>query len=331
MNAAVDFDLETLSPTYHLSIGLPGGSQAFAIAERLGLPDAIVGDARSRLSESQRTFEATLAAIRETEGETADSLERARSAESRAGEALRTAAEERTKARREREEIARVARDQADRIVAELRGELDAARRSLERGQLTPAAMDEILERAGDRASSLPPNEAREPSAAPLDATPRTWRVGERARSRTGGWEGRIAALDRAGRRATLEAGGLRVSVELDDLEAALEQAPRSGVSSARSQSGTNVEALRLAKARSVPLSLDLRGARVDEALAALEHYLEDASLSGLDRVTVIHGMGTGALRDAVRTDSAAHPLVKAVRAGERGEGGDGVTVVTLG
>ena len=95
--------------------------------------------------------------------------------------------------------------------------------------------------------------------------------------------------------------------------------------------SGTNVEALRLARARSVPMSLDLRGARVDEALSALDGYLNDASVAGLDRVTVIHGLGTGALRDAVRMESAGHPLVKSIRPGERGEGGDGVTVVTLG
>jgi DNA mismatch repair protein MutS2 len=78
-------------------------------------------------------------------------------------------------------------------------------------------------------------------------------------------------------------------------------------------------------------MSLDIRGARVDEALEALGRYLEDASLAGLERVTVIHGLGTGALRDAVRAESSGHPLVKAVRAGERGEGGDGVTVVELG
>jgi DNA mismatch repair protein MutS2 len=87
---------------------------------------------------------------------------------------------------------------------------------------------------------------------------------------------------------------------------------------------------LQLDRARSVASSLDLRGARVDEALEALGRYLDDASLAGLDKVLIIHGMGTGALRDAVRAEAASHPLVKGVRAGERGEGGDGASIVTL-
>ena len=89
-NAAVEFDLDTLSPTYRLTIGLPGGSQAFAIAERLGLPEAIVDDARSRLTETQRSFEATLASIREPRASRPEALDRARAAELRAAEALRT-------------------------------------------------------------------------------------------------------------------------------------------------------------------------------------------------------------------------------------------------
>jgi DNA mismatch repair protein MutS2 len=147
-----------------------------------------------------------------------------------------------------------------------------------------------------------------------------------------------VSALDRAGRRATLETGGMRVSVELEDLElldGAGEVEGREGRGAATPReaagAGTNVGAIRLARARTVPMSLDLRGARVDEALGALGTYLEDASLAGLERVTVIHGLGTGALRDAVRSESAAHPLVTSIRAGEKGEGGDGVTVVTLG
>jgi len=346
MNASVEFDLETLSPTYNLTIGLPGGSQAFAIAERLGLPEALVEDARSRLTESQRSFEATLARIREVEGETADKLEGARAAEARAADALRAADDERRKARQTREETERRARDEAERIVAELRSELESARRGLERGQLTAPAIDTVLERAEDRLArvSAPAPAARGASARTSGAnsssastgTP-AWRVGEEVRSRSGGWSGTIAALDRSRRRATIEAGALRVSVEVADLERIDGTASGTGGGGigrgpTRAESpDTNTAAIRLSRANSVPMSLDLRGARVDEALAALERYLEDASLAGLARVTVIHGLGTGALRDAVRSESAAHQLVKTIRPGERGEGGDGVTVVDLG
>jgi DNA mismatch repair protein MutS2 len=341
-NASVEFDLDTLSPTYHLSIGLPGGSQAFAIAERLGLPTAIVGDARSRLTESQAAFEETLARIRATETETSELLDRARAAEARAAEALRQADEERRRARRERDELVRTARNDAERLVDDLRDEVRTTRRRLERETVTAPALDAAVARAEEGLSRLPdavPAVAVEPSPPPK----RTWRVGERARSRSGGWEGRVAALERGGRRATLEAGGLRVVVEVDDLEqvgggstdgdggrAEGGRTDRKRSLPSAADSGSNAGQLSLARARAVPSSLDLRGARVDEALEALGRYIDDASLAGLDRATIIHGLGTGALRDAVRTQAGSHPLVKEVRPGERGEGGDGATILTF-
>jgi DNA mismatch repair protein MutS2 len=337
-NASVEFDIETLSPTYRLTIGLPGRSQAFEIASRLGLPDGLVDDARSRLSETQRTFEATLARIAEVEGETAESKDRAREAELRAGEALRAAADERRKAQQSRADTERRAREEAERLVSDLRGELETARKALERGQLTAPAIDTVLERAEDRLSrAASPAKSRDAAPAPKPASGvPSWQVGDEARSRAGGWTGTIAELDRAKKRATLEAGAMRISVELADLEpVASGSVPATSGSAAGPGSaagaGTNIEEIRSSRSRSVPMSLDLRGARVEEALSALERYLEDASLAGLAKVTVIHGLGTGALRDAVRSDSAVHPLVRAVRGGERGEGGDGVTVVELG
>ncbi|MBI2778077.1 MAG: endonuclease MutS2 [Chloroflexi bacterium] len=340
-NAAVEFDLETLSPTYRLTIGLPGGSQAFAIAERLGLPEAIVRDARSRLTDTQRSFEATLAQIREREGETTELVERARAATARATEQLRAAEEERRRTRRERDEAVREAREEADRILDEVRAEAASIRRLLERGHVAAPALDAALQGLERTAARLPAGAGTSPAAS-APAGPRTWRVGERARSLTGGWEGRIAALDRKGSRVSLEAGGLRVSVPLEDLGEALTPEPGTGSTGGagpwrpnpageRPGASTSVDQIRLSRARTVPSSLDLRGARVDEALTALDRYLEDGSLAGLDRVTVIHGLGTGALRDAVREAASAHPLVKSVRAGERGEGGDGATIVSLG
>ena len=330
-NASVEFDLETLSPTYRLTIGLPGGSQAFAIAERLGLDAAIVADARSRLSENQRAFEETLARIRETEGETSEALDRAKDAERQAAAALASAAEERRRAREEREELVRSARDEAERIVSGLRDEVQTTRRTLERETVTAPALDAAVARAEGHLATLPEGEA--PAEPAASAPPRTWQLGERARGRNGGWEGRIVALERGGRRATLESGGVRVTVALEDLESPEPEpeAAASRTSARRSGAdGSSVSRLQLDRARSVASSLDLRGARVEEAIEALTRYLDDASLAGLDRVMIIHGLGTGALRDAVRTEMAGHPLVKAVRPGERGEGGDGATIVSL-
>jgi DNA mismatch repair protein MutS2 len=341
-NASVEFDLETLSPTYRLTIGLPGGSQAFAIAERLGLPAGIVSDARSRLSENQRAFEATLASIRRQEGEIAEAVERARVAETRAADALRVADEERRRARRERDEAVRAARDEAERLVETLRVDVSAVRRRLERETVTAPAIDAALARAEGVLDRIPEPVREVERPAPVIV--RTWRLGERARSRSGGWEGRIAALDKGGTRATLEAGGMRVSVAVDDLELAVGGAAHGDGASGGSGRGgagrgsgsgpldaqSGVSALRLARARSVASSLDLRGARVEEALDALARYLDDASLASLDQVTIIHGLGTGALRDAVRAEAAAHPLVKSFRAGARVEGGDGATIVKL-
>ena len=331
-NASVEFDLETLSPTYRLTIGLPGGSQAFSIAERLGLPEPIVSDARARLSDTHQALEETLASIRATEGATAAALDRAREAELRAAEARHQAEEERRRARRDRDEQMGAARDEAERLVGQLKSEVRATRSALERQTLTAPAIDHSIARAEEQLARLP---GAERVAPPAPARPHRWQLGERARSRSGGWEGRITAIERNGQRATLESGGIRVTVNTDDLDvdpALSERQPTRGNESNGPGSGgsTTASAIRLDRARSVASSLDLRGARVDEAVDLLGRYLDDAALAGLDKVLIIHGSGTGALRDAVREAAGTNPHVKALRPGERGEGGDGATIVSL-
>ena len=358
-NASVEFDLETLSPTYRLSIGLPGTSQAFAIAERLGLPAGLVGEARSRLSRAQQEFESTLASIREANVTAEEAVERARRAEERARQARQEAEIERARARRERDDAFMSAREEAERALAAIRDEIRAARERLQRETLTEARLDELAGRLERRLAALPePAAEKRAAAAPTELT---WRVGMDAR--TGhGLEGRIVGLENGGRRAVLEAGGLRATVDVAELLPAgveagapagrsrrgggptgnaparqagpasgrrgeLGTAPsvtlkRAGSDVARS-SGANA-------ARSVPSSLDLRGARVDEALELLERYLDQAAVAGVPRVTVVHGHGSGALRDAIRAALAGHPHVRDWRPGDRGEGGDGASVITL-
>ena len=329
-NASVEFDLETLSPTYRLRIGLPGGSQAFAIAERLGLSLAIVDDARGRLTEGQQAFEETLASIREADTAARTALDRARATEIKAAEARRIADDERRHARRDRDAAVASARADAERLVDDLRAEIRGAQRRMERETVTAPALDEVMERAEEHLARLP-----EPAPAPVAAAPEEpvdWRVGARARSRTRGWEGRVVALERGGRRATLEVGGMRVTVGVEDLAPAiLDAAPAGpGLGGRSEESASGITTLRLDRARTIASSLDVRGARVDEALEVVGRYLEDCALAGLPKATIIHGHGTGALRDAVRAATATHPLVGTSRPGERGEGGDGATVVTF-
>ena len=306
------------SPTYRLTIGLPGGSQAFAIAERLGLDPEIVADARSRLSENQRAFEETLARIRETEGETSEALDRARAAEARAADALRTADEERRRARRERDEAVRAARAEAERLVDTIRDEVRATRQALERETVTAPSLDAAVARAEAQLARLPERRATPSPEPPPAPVARTWQLGERARSRSGGWEGRIAALEKGGRGRRSSRAGCGSASRPTTSTPSGRSRPRStrtGRSAGTRGSRGRADGQRRQRDRHgsssngrgrVASSLDLRGARVDEALEALDRYLDDAALAGLDQVVVIHGLGTGALRDAVRTGPAA-------------------------
>ena len=163
------------------------------------------------------------------------------------------------------------------------------------------------------------------------------------------GWRGRIAELDQARGRAVLEANGLRVDVPIEELIGIEKGAPRPpgvrprpGDVPRTGRRGEFGEEPRTAKLRppattsttprrmAIPSTLDVRGARVDEATQLLDQFIDQAATAGAGRVTIVHGHGSGALRDAVRDLLSGHPLVSEWRPGERGEGGDGATVVTL-
>ncbi|MFO1541465.1 MAG: endonuclease MutS2, partial [Chloroflexota bacterium] len=323
-NASVEFDLETLSPTYRLTIGLPGTSQAFAIAERLGLPPAIVADARSRISRSAAELEATLAAIKASQ-ERIDAAEaRAHEAETRARDARRIAEEERRRARADRDAAVGEARREAEEMVRSVADEVAAARRLLARQSLTETALDATMERLGALLDTLPA------PGAPIPITdPASWRTGMAARTASG-WSGRIVALDAERARATLEAGALRIEVPFAELavegaplppprpsERAARPAPAARPATGRRGDleprplppprrapGTTAGIRPVGAAgpggpapRGIPSTLDLRGARVDEALELLDATLDRAAPASAARITIVHGHGTGALR----------------------------------
>jgi DNA mismatch repair protein MutS2 len=268
---------------------------------------------------------------------------RAADAERKMHAALAEAEEERRRARAERRVAAHEARRQAEVAIAAIEAEIAEMRGSLARETLTEQRLDQAMARIDARLGLMPGvDDGREPAPAR-----RPWKVGERALA-TSGWSGTIAGIDEAKGRATLEVNGLRVDVKLEELGMPARGGgaggpaghPKSGRRGDFGQTTGTPFATGAALARAVAAterrvravasSLDLRGARVDEALAMLDQYLDDAVHAGAGQVTVIHGHGSGAMRDAVRQMLSSHPLVRTWRPGDRGEGGDGATVVSF-
>jgi DNA mismatch repair protein MutS2 len=330
-NASVAFDVATLQPTYRLDIGLPGKSQAFAIAQRLGLPAEILEDARSRLAAEHVSMEETLAAIGRAETERSVELERARE-ERQAAEGDRERARSGVaRARGEAAQMLADARRVADEILSRAEREVDEVRRELtrQRNLRSPrrggTAANQAFDALADRASRARAEAAgTDDVMAASDGDAAQPRVGLWGRSRTLGSTGRIVDISGRTGRVTIETDDARVVIPGDDVEIVAE--PISGPSPRDEEMA---ELKRRAASRIAP-RLDLRGERVEAALEQLGAYLDEALLAGLDEAVIVHGAGTGALRRSIREYLADHPRVRSTRPGRREEGGDGATVAEL-
>ena len=331
LNASVEFDVETLAPTYRLRIGVPGQSNALAIAERLGMPGAIVEAAREGLSHGQRDLEAVLGDLRTQLSAAEDRAARA-AADRDAAEELRgdlerqlaTLADESERLRAESHERVREEVRDAERM-------LQRARREVESARLEQAAAD--LERAREAVAALaprfrPPPEPPPPAKTPPPLgsglglrAPRTLpapEVGSRVWLRGIGSPGEALSEPDAAGEFEVQLGALRTRVRLVQVER-IEQ-----------PDGKVIVAIRTPPAPSAPEQIEIRGQIVAEALPSVEAFLDDAARAGRARVRIIHGKGTGALRRAVRELLARHPLVTAYESGTSQEGGEGVTVALL-
>jgi len=332
-NASVEFDVSTLRPTYRLSIGLPGKSQAFAIAERLGLPTEILADARDRISTEHASMEETLAAIARAQEAQQAALDAAVAERLAAAEERERARSGVARARREAGELLADTRRATDDMLARAEREVADVRRELTRQRNLGAgraprgaeAVEDLAKRARRvRSETAEAPAATEPEDDEVNKGIPQPRVGLWARSRTLGSTGRILEISGRTGRVTLETDGARLVIPADDVDVVPE--PISGPT----PRDLAAEGRRLRAAARVSPTLDLHGERVEAALERLEAYLDDALLAGLDNVVIVHGIGTGALRRAVREALAEHPRVRGVRGGRRDEGGDGATVAEL-
>ena len=323
-NACVEFDLETLSPTYELTIGLPGRSNALAIATRLGLSPALIERARRWLTSSELEVESLLAEIKVAREEAVAAREAARAAQREAERAERELKERLAALEAERREVLNQARRQAQEELAEVRRELSRIRAEMRR----VTAVKEALARAAERVEELA--EEVKPLAPPPKPPPagiEELQVGDTVWVAGLGREGQVLAL--LGDEAEVQIGSFRAKVPLGELELKERTSDRRH-RTAEEREGLTSAIWRLTSDKEVGLELDLRGFRAEEALPRLDKYLDDAYLAGLPKVRIVHGRGTGALRRLVREALGKHPLVASFRPGDRHEGGDGVTIVEL-
>ncbi len=312
-NACVEFDLETLSPTYELSIGLPGRSNAFAITRRLGLWPEIVSEAESLVSPESLETEGLLAEIKQAHQEALASQEAAEAARLRVKDLEVELRQELGDIERTRREILSTAREEALQKLEEVRVEL----RKIRTGLGLAAVSQEWVAQAEDRLASLEPEpiepvvQPRFMPQKPLSRGDTVWVAGLQA-------TGEITEL--AGDEAEVQVGSFRIKAAVGDLE----------LRGRAAKPEITERAVSVPRVASPGLELKLLGQTTEQVVPRLDKYLNDAYLAGLPQVRIIHGKGTGALRRAVRDFVASHPLVASYRPGDRYEGGEGATVVEL-
>ncbi|HZT96051.1 MAG TPA: endonuclease MutS2 [Chloroflexota bacterium] len=320
-NASVEFDVATLSPTYRLIIGVPGRSQAMAIAKRLGLRADIIERARSYLSRGGVRVEKLLSQIQHERQAIGKLYKRAQEVNEDLAKIRDRLQQETEVTRRERTEVLKEARAEAAESLRAFRARLEeleaeAGRGGQMRGQ--SPSIRAVRERA---------------EAARRDILPTVEQIQETAPRRPE-VQGRIEVGDEV-RIKSLEQVGSVTSTADDSLEIQVGnfkmRRPRADVELLAKSSMGQQGVVRLTGAVPAPsLEIDIRGRRPSEVEPELERYINDGYMSGLDTLRVIHGHGTGALRRAIREQLETHPLVSGLGPASKDQGGDGVTVVTL-
>jgi DNA mismatch repair protein MutS2 len=316
-NASLEFDPVTLTPTYRLAVGLPGGSNAMATAARLGIPEEIISDARGMLSGTGQALENLLANLM-AEKQKAESLQLDLKAERDEYTKRNSELEgEFQRIKREERQAIREARDAIVKETAELHREIRQAAAEL-RKQKSREGIEQAKRTLADVRQRME-SEAWQPKASEeAEQIDVTIKIGDTVRVKEVGLSATVLSISEESREIEVQAGRSKMTLGLDSVEKIKPMEinlPLAGVQPAM---------------RRAPLEFDLRGKRADEVEPALDAYLNDAAQSNLAEVRVIHGIATGTVRNIVREFLARNPLVKSFRSGERGEGGDGATVVRL-
>lgn len=328
-NACCEFSVETLQPTYRLLIGIPGKSNAFAISSKLGLSDEIINAAKEQIGKEEKSFEDVIADLEESrvsiekeQREIAEYKERVRTLQEQLQKKNEKLDQAKDRILREANEKAREilqeAKDMADETIRDFNKIGSGADiRELERKR------QKIRDKIGEKNGNLSLKESKQqPNQKTWD--PKKLKKGDSVKILSMNLKGTVNTLPDAKGALFVQCGIMRVQTNIKDL------VPVNEDSAAIAPQHTNIGKIKAAKTYSVSTELNLLGRTVDEALAELDKYLDDAYLSHLPSVRIVHGKGTGALRSAVHSHLKRLKYVKEYRLGEYGEGDSGVTIVTF-
>lgn len=327
-NACCEFNVETLSPTYRLLIGIPGKSNAFAISSKLGLASNIIDDAKSRLSDKDVDFEdmlANLEASRITIEKEQLEIQKYK-AEVESLKKKLTDKNERLDARRD--EILRKANEEAVQILKEAKDLADETIRNFNKygqGQAPMSKMEKERSKVRDKMNKSEKNLSMKKKETVNHKVPKKLRIGDSVKVLSMNLKGTVHTLPNAKGDLYVQMGILRSLVNINDL-VLIDDESTSPIAK-KYGGGSSSGKIKMSKSASVSTEINLIGMTVDEAIAHLDKYLDDAYIAHLPSVRIVHGKGTGALRSAVHAHLKRQKYVKSFRLGEAGEGDAGVTI----
>lgn len=328
VNACCEFDVNTLSPTYRLLVGIPGKSNAFAISGKLGLPAYIIEDAKGRIGSNDKAFEDLLAGLEESRS-TIEKEQAEITAYKSEIEELKRRLEAKQERLDERSEgILRRANEEAAVILRDAKEYADEVIRKFnkyERNGISAAEMEKERRQAREKLDSISGKLSLKSAASTAqnkEYTAKDFHIGDRVKVLSMNLEGTVHTLPDSKGNLTVTMGILNSQVSIKDL-LILEENTRSQ----EKKSGTGAGALKMSKTATLATEINLIGMTVDEALAHLDKYLDDAYLSHIPSVRIVHGKGSGALRNAVQNHLKRQKHVKSYRLGTFGEGDSGVTI----
>ena len=326
-NASCEFDVESLRPTYRLLIGIPGKSNAFAISKKLGLPDYILSDASERLNAEDVHFEDIVSDLEHAR----ISLEKEQ-AEVESYKAEIASLKEKLQAKNERldertDNIIRKANEQAAAILKDAKDFADETIKAMNKHGMTVAELEKhrtaVREKMNKNQAKLKVEPAKVKAHKAHDIS--EFKTGMHVKVLTMNVSGTVSAIHPAKKQVTVQVGALSTKIDIKNLEILSGyKEPKEAPSKAAGGSGK----IKMSKSAGISTEINLLGCTVDEAVARLDKYLDDAYIARIPQVRIVHGKGTGALRNGVTAYLRGVPYIKSFRLGEIGEGDAGVTIV---